>query len=299
MRIVSLLPSATEIVCALGLADDLVGVTHECDYPPEIAGVPRVTRSRVSAEREPGESRSAAIHRHVVAALHAGASLYDVDADALERLRPELIVTQQLCAVCAVSAEQVSHATRRMTTDPRVLSLEPASLDDVYATIRDVGAATGREREAAAVVDALDERVDALAARTGPLPKSRTAVLEWTDPLMGAGHWTPGLVEIAGGTPVVGFPQAYSQVISWDDLEAADPEVVIVVPCGMSLPETEAALAELRRSEPRWEGFARGRRIVPIDGNQYANRPGPRLVETAELFAAAIHPELACEVGPR
>jgi iron complex transport system substrate-binding protein len=292
MRIVSLLPSATEIVCALGLRDALVGITHECDYPPNVEGIPRITKSLVSKEREAGESHAAAIHRHVMASLHAGSSLYDIDADALERLAPDLIVTQQLCTVCAVSSELVAQATRRMHADPRVLSLEPTSLDDVYENIRAVADATRTQAQADRVVSELQERAGALQQRTRDLPKPRTAVLEWTDPLMGSGHWTPSLVELAGGMPVASFPNAYSEVISWETLAGADPEVVIVIPCGMSVRETEAALDELERTEPRWEPFAASRRVVAMDGNQFANRPGPRLIDTAELFAEAIHPEL-------
>ncbi|HXF35117.1 MAG TPA: ABC transporter substrate-binding protein [Candidatus Acidoferrales bacterium] len=290
MRIASLLPSATEIVCILGLRDSLVAVTHECDYPADVTSLPRVTRSLVSDEREAGESRAAAIHRHVMASIHEGSSLYDVDVEALERLSPDLIVTQQLCEVCAVSSQLVAHATRRMRDDPRVLSLEPTSLDDVYDNIRAVAEATGTAERAEHVVGELRARIDALASRTGRLPKKRTAVLEWTDPLMGSGHWTPSLIELAGGTAVASFPNAYSEVIAWETLEQADPEVVIVVPCGMNVAEATAALGELERTEARWAPFARSRRVVVMDGHQFANRPGPRLVDTAELFADAIHP---------
>ncbi len=290
MRIVSLLPSATEIVCALGLRDSLVGITHECDYPASVASLPRVTRSLVSDERSAGESRAAAIHRHVMTSIHAGASLYDVDIEVLERLAPDLIVTQQLCEVCAVSSELVAHATRRMRDDPRILSLEPTSLEDVYENIRAVASATGSDAKAERVVADLRTRADALAAKTRALPKRRTAVLEWTDPLMGSGHWTPSLVELAGGTAVASFPNAYSEVISWEALEDADPDVVIIVPCGMNVAETKAAVDELERTEPRWKPFAASRHVVLMDGHQFANRPGPRLIDTAELFAAAIHP---------
>jgi iron complex transport system substrate-binding protein len=176
-----------------------------------------------------------------------------------------------------------------MRDDPRVLSLEPASLEDVYDTIRAVASATGTQPDGERVVTALRARADALAAKTQQLPKRRTAVLEWTDPLMGSGHWTPSLVELAGGTAVASFPRAYSEVITWETLEEADPEIVIVVPCGMNVAQTQAAVDELERSEPRWKPFARSRRVVLMDGHQFANRPGPRLIDTAELFAAAIH----------
>ncbi len=293
MRIVSLLPSATEIVCALGLRDALVGVTHDCDYPAEVLGVPRVTRLLLAGGRAPGESRSAAIDRKVKETLHAGGSLYHVDVAAIERLEPDLIVTQQSCSVCFVAPETVVLAAERMKGHPSVVFLEPRSLDDVYANILTVAEAAGVAQRGAELVAELRSRAQALARRTAGLPKRRTAVLIWTEPLMGSGQWTPELVEIAGGLPVLAFPGVDARAITWAQLESADPEVVIVALPGMDLKAAAAALEDLRRSEPRWGPFAQRRRLALLDGHWYANRPSPRVIDTAERLAAAIHPEIA------
>jgi iron complex transport system substrate-binding protein len=284
-RIVSLLPSATEIVYALGLGDRLVGVTHECDFPPEANGKPVLTASTL-----PHAATSAEIDRHVRRHLHQGSSLYSLDAELLERLHPDLILTQELCAVCAVSYEIVARAAKRLSGDPHVVSLEPSSLEDVYANIETVGALCGVRPVALAVVAALRERTGALARHVAALPRPRTLVLEWTDPPMSGGHWTPGLVELAGGTPILAHPGANSQVLAWDAIAAADPDDIVVAPCGYDMTKTEAAAAELD-ARPEWRALraVREGRVHPIDGNAYVNRPGPRLVDTAELFAAALH----------
>ncbi len=293
MRIVSLLPSATEIVCALGLRDALAGVTHDCDFPADVAGLPRVTKLLLAGGRAPGESRSAAIDRKVKETLHAGGSLYDVDVAAIERLEPGLIVTQQSCSVCFVAPETVVRATERMKGHPNVVFLEPRSLEDVYANILTVAEAAGVAQRGTELVAGLRARAQALARRTAALPKRRTAVLIWTDPLMGSGQWTPELIELAGGLPVVAFPGADARAISWEQLASADPEVVIVALPGMRLKAAATALEDLRRSERRWSAFAKRRRVALLDGHWYANRPSPRLIDTAERFAAAIHPEIA------
>lgn len=291
MHIVSLLPSTTEIVYALGLGDDLVGVTHECDYPQDALNKPKLTRSHIIAEVRGEETVAAAIDRQVRESLHAGHSLYDIDAELLARLRPDLILTQELCDVCAVSSGLLRSTLERLALTPRILSLEPTSLDAVYQTILDVGAATATNERASSEVDRLRARAATLQAATANLPAPRTLVLEWTDPPMGSGHWTPALVELAGGTPVLGWTGEYSRVISWDEIRAADPHCIIVAPCGMDLAATVAAIADLARTSADWRAFVEPgtRRVVALDGNQFANRPGPRLIETAELCAAAIH----------
>jgi len=295
VRIVSLLPSATEIVCALGLADALVGITHECDYPPEVRGKPQVTRSRiVAAPEHDGETTAASIHRQVEASTHSGHSLYDIDAQLLGELRPDLIVTQELCSVCAVSAGLLRETLEKTKLTPVILSLQPTSLDDVYQTIVEVGEAARAPQRAHEVVALLKARILRLQERTRGARAVRTLMLEWTDPPMGAGHWTPALIEIAGGTPVLGWSGEYSRVISWEAILAADPECIIVAPCGMDLASAHAAIADMQRTSPAWAKLSANPhcRIVAIDGHQFANRPGPRLVDTAELFAQAIHPEL-------
>jgi iron complex transport system substrate-binding protein len=295
MRIVSLLPSATEIVCALGLGDSLVGITHECDYPSDVREKPRVTRSRiVAAAQHDEETTAASIHRQVEVSVHSGHSLYDIDAALLSRLKPDLILTQELCNVCAVSAGLLRDCLRESALSPAILSLQPSSLADVYQTILEVGQAAGAVEAAHEVVAQLQARVARLQTRTREAHAPRTLMLEWTDPPMGAGHWTPELIEIAGGKPVLGYSREYSRVITWEAILAADPECIIVAPCGMDIEATHAAIADMQRTSPAWARLAAdpGRRIIAIDGHQFANRPGPRLVDTAELFAQAIHPEL-------
>jgi iron complex transport system substrate-binding protein len=289
MRIVSLLPSATEILFAIGAGDDVVGVTHECDFPPKAQHLPQLTSSAL-----PHAARAADIDRHVRNFLHGGSSLYHLDAELLERLQPDLIVTQELCEVCAVSYSIVDRAARRLSSDPRIISLEPSSLEDVFANIVTLGTLTGREREATDLVASLRERVNMVAQRRchadpsipqGRAPSKRTAtprvlVLEWTDPPMSGGHWTPGLVELAGGVPVLGNPGQNSRVLSWDEIKASQPDMVIVAPCGFDLEKTRAAAAEV----PQLASY----NVHLVDGNAYVNRPGPRLVDTVEIFASLI-----------
>ncbi len=288
MRVVSLLPSATEILFAIGAGDQVVGVTHECDFPVEASALPHLTSSLL-----PDELDAAGIDRHVRASVHAGSSLYGLDDKALAALEPDLIVTQELCAVCAVSYEIVDRAAKRLRGDPRVVSLEPSSLEDVFSTIAFLGELVDARDGAARVLAQLRARVavlrDLVAARNGAHP--RALVLEWTDPPMSGGHWTPGLVELAGGEPVLGNPGANSRVLTWTEIAAADPDVVIVAPCGFGLERAQHELTALPPTAA--EAFASLRavhegRAYAMDGNAFVNRPGPRLVDTAELFAAAI-----------
>jgi iron complex transport system substrate-binding protein len=285
MRIVSLLPSATEIVYALGLGDRLVGVTHECDFPDEAKTKPHLTASAL-----PFSAKSSEIDRHVRASLHQGSSLYSLDSELLERLAPDLIITQELCEVCAVSYEIVARAARRLQGDPRLISLEPSSLEDVYANIATVAELAGVPERAAGVIDPLRMRIAALQAEVRGRARPRTLVLEWTDPPMSGGHWTPGLVEIAGGEPILANPGANSTVLAWDAIVAADPDAIIVAPCGFDLARTHEAITDLA-AIPQWNALraVRSGHVTAIDGNAYVNRPGPRLVDTAELFANALH----------
>jgi iron complex transport system substrate-binding protein len=282
MKIASLLPSATEILFAIGAGAGVVGVTHECDYPAGTAALPKLTWSTTPESEAPRE-----IDRHVRAALHAGSSLYGLDSERLEALRPDLIVTQELCAVCAVSYGIVARAVRRLQSDPRVVSLEPRTLADVFATISFLGEITGRRDGAAALLSDLERRVDAL-RRQASLRAARppTLVLEWNDPPMSAGHWIPELVEIAGGSPVLANSGGDSQRLAWQAIAAADPECVIVAPCGFDLAHTQRALAALD-DVPQWRSLRarRERRVLALDGNAYLSRPGPRLVDAAEIVA--------------
>ncbi|HYZ16527.1 MAG TPA: cobalamin-binding protein [Candidatus Acidoferrum sp.] len=291
MRVVSLLPSATEILFAIGAGDRVVGVTHECDFPAEAR-----SRATLTSSLLPAELDAAGIDRHVRASVHAGSSLYGLDDAKLAALEPDLIVTQELCAVCAVSYEIVDRAAKRLRGDPRVVSLEPSSLEDVFATIAFLGDLVDARDGAQALIAELRRRVETLRARVARRTRSRVVVLEWTDPPMSGGHWTPGLVELAGGEPLLADPGANSRVLRWDAIAAADPDVVIVAPCGYDLAKARAALAELPADAASAFGSLRAvreGRAFAVDGNAYVNRPGPRLVETAEIFAAAIGGEPA------
>jgi len=285
---VSLLPSATETLFAIGAGADLVGVTHECDYPPAALRLPRLTASSL-----PSADSSAAIDRHVRRALHAGSSLYTLDAEMLESLHPDLIVTQELCEVCAVSYAIVDRAARRLSSDPRVVSLEPSSLEDVFVNIQTLGNLTQHANGARELITGLRKRREAVLARAAAAPP-RVLVLEWSDPPMGAGHWTPGLVEDDGGVPVLSAPGGNSQRLSWDAIAEADADVIIVAPCGYGLAKTHEAVAELR-TRPEWNALraVREGRVYPVDGNAYVNRPGPRLIDTIEIFASILRQEAA------
>jgi iron complex transport system substrate-binding protein len=246
--------------------------------------LPRLTSSAL-----PQAPAAADIDRHVRRALHAGSSLYHLDADLLERLAPDLIVTQELCEVCAVSYAIVDRAARRLSSDPRIVSLEPSSLEDVYANIVTLGDLTGNENGARQLVTSLRERERAVRDAVAGRPKPRVLLLEWTQPFMSAGHWSPGSIEAAGGTPVLGNAGENSQVITIEQIAAADPDVIIVAPCGFDLEKTRAATAELD-TVARWSDLraVREKRIHCMDGNAYVNRPGPRLIDTIEIFAGLL-----------
>ncbi|MDW8354371.1 MAG: cobalamin-binding protein [Bryobacterales bacterium] len=288
MRIVSLLPSATEIVCALGLADQLVGVTHECDYPPFVRALPKVTRSRI-----PDHASSLDIDRMVREQRHSGHALYTLDADLLEELRPDLIITQALCGVCAVAEEEVRAAACRLPGRPRVLNLEPRSFADVLACIRDVGEAAGVGARAEEVIAGLTGRVERVRQRTAGLRQRRVAFLEWLEPPFSSGHWTPELVAWAGGLDVLGRAGEPSRTVSWPEVAAAAPEVVFVACCGFGVERTLQDVAHL-------EGIAEWRRLPAVaaeevyvtDGSQYFSRPGPRLVDSLEILAHALDPQV-------
>ncbi len=279
MRIVSLLPSATEILFAIGAGDDVVGVTHECDYPPEALQLPKVTSSSGPDVNDPGE-----IDRHVRGAIHAGSSLYRLDSELLERLKPDLIVTQELCPVCAVSYEIVARAATRLRSDPRIVSLEPSSLDDVLANIALAGEVTGKTDGTRRLIRELRLRISELKQRSRE--RVPTLVLEWTDPPMSAGHWIPEMVELSGGRPILSHPGVNSQRLEWDAIAEADPHAVIVAPCGFDIDKTARAVAALDGVE-QWRSLAarRSGRVLALDGNAYLSRPGPRLVEAAEIIA--------------
>ena len=280
MRLVSLLPSATEIVYALGLGDDLVGVTFECDEPQEArADKAVVVGGRDTRGMSPGE-----IDSYVRTQLAAGNDLYTLHADALAALRPELILTQDLCRVCALPSGQIDAALDYLGCQAEVVSLDPHTLDDVLASIRTVGHRAGVPDRAAGLVAGLRARLDQIAASVAGLSRPRVAVIEWTDPPYSAGHWIPDLVTAAGGTPVAARPGGQSVQTSWASIAASEPDVLIVAPCGYHL----AGAAEQARAVA---AALPGLPIWAIDADGIIVRPGPRLIDGAEAIASILHPD--------
>ncbi|MEJ3747187.1 ABC transporter substrate-binding protein [Actinomycetes bacterium KLBMP 9797] len=279
MRVVSLLPSATEIVYALGLGDDLVGVTFECDEPAEA----RRDKTVVVGGRDTRGMSPAEIDGYVKAQLAAGADLYTLHADALAGLEPELILTQDLCRVCALPSDHVSDALDYLGCRADVLSLDPYTLDEVLDTIVAVGDRAGVPDRAAALVAGLRARLAVVTAAVAGRPRPRVAIVEWVDPPFTAGHWVPDLVSAAGGEPVAARPGARSVETTWAELTAADPDVVLVTPCGFHL---EGAAAQAEQVVPHFPDAA----VWAIDGDGLVVRPGPRVVEGVEAIAAILHP---------
>lgn len=288
MRIVSLLPSSTEICFALGLGQSLVGVTHECDFPPQAAYKTVMTRNLLELE---GAS-AAEIDRHVRAALHQGSSLYALDQEALQRARPDVILTQELCEVCAVAYNQVLDAARLLPGRPTVLSLEPHTLADVLRSFADVGQVTGARERAAELVRGLWARLDAVRGSVTGKARPRVVCLEWLDPLMVAGHWVPDQVDAAGGIDVLGESGARSRVVTPDELAAAEPEVILSMPCGFRLEES-AGQEQLLAGLPGWTKLAavKAGQVYAVDGSWYFNRPGPRVIDGVEMLARIFHPD--------
>ena len=291
MRIVSLLPSATEIVCALGYGDQLVGRSHECDHPPSVLELPICSRPRISVD-----IASAAINRSVESIVSQGLSVYEIDEETLRSLAPDFIVTQTQCEVCAVSERDVEQAVRDwLDGQGEIVSLNPNHLEDVWADIVRVATAFGNAGNGQAVVQALRERMDAISrSASGREPRPRVAVIEWIEPLMAAGNWMPELVAMAGGDNLFGEAGKHSPWMSMDDLGEADPDVIVVTPCGFDLERTRGEMGALADLEA-WKSLraVREGRVLLADGHQFFNRPGPRLVESLEILAEMLHPEIA------
>jgi iron complex transport system substrate-binding protein len=290
MHIVSLLASATEIVCALGLEDCLVGRSHECDFPELVKRLPCCTAPKFDTT-----GSSADIDRRVKESLQAEPSVYAVDARLLDELRPDVIVTQAQCDVCAVSLRDVETAVGRMTRRPRIVSLNPNSLADVWNDMRAVAAGCGNPDRGDALIADCQRRMRAVADRVSGRTRPTIACIEWIEPLMAAGNWVPELVELAGGENLFGQPGKHSPWMTWDELLVRDPDVIVVMPCGFDLPRTKAELPALT-GRPGWATLraVRTGRVWAADGNAYFNRPGPRLVEALEMLAEAFHPEVCC-----
>jgi iron complex transport system substrate-binding protein len=290
-RIVSLLPSSTEIVCALGLEEQLVGVTHECDYPlAAVANLPRLTASRISHET----MTSREIDHAVRSQLDGHGSIYDLDEERLRALAPDLIITQELCDVCAVSYRTVAQAARMFETDVRVVSLEPNTIADIFQNIRTVGQLTGRESVAEELVSKLQARLDLLEAATASLStRPRTLMLEWLEPPFAPGHWVPEQVRIAGGDHAFGRAGQPSVTTDAQQIQEYAPEVVVLIPCGYYKEDILRQLPQSSLPEGWNELPAVGRREVwAVDATSYFSRPGPRVVRGAEILARILHPEI-------
>ncbi len=290
MRICSLLPSATEIVCALGIGDQLVGVSHECDFPEEILSKPRVTNSMVLSAKMSSRQIDRLVRHHV---KEAG-SLHQLDAKLLQRLKPDLILTQELCHVCAASYGEVEKACRILEGNPSIISLEPHNLSEIFESILLVGELTRREDEASMLVDGLRGRVKRLAKKIdtpGKLPK--VFCMEWIDPPWVGGHWIPEMVQIAGGFDGLGRTGQPSRRLDWDEIVRYAPEVFIAMPCGFDVKATERE-AERLDGYQGWEDMpaVRDGRVYAVDGSSYFSRSGPRIVDGLQIMASMLHPGL-------
>jgi len=295
-QIVSFLPSATELVCALGLEDQLVGITHECDYPPYIKGKPVVVRAALPIETMSQREIDVAVSQR----MHDGQSLYEVDEELLQKLEPDLILTQDLCQVCAPSGNEVSHALKLLSKKPQVLWLTPNSLDQIFENIHDLGEATNtleRAEELIAGARARLKKIEDITQRLSQTP--RVFCMEWLDPVYGSGHWVPEMVRIAGGVDGLSKERSDSIRIPWEDVLAWQPEVLIITPCGYDLERT----VEVSQNLPAYPGWhevpaVRDGRVYAVDANSYFARPGPRVVEGTELLAHLIHPDVFRWDGP-
>ena len=296
MRIISLLASATEMIYQLGCLDQLVGRSHECDYPPEVQSLPVVSKAQIDID-----TSSAQIDAQIKQLAHKTAepedpalkalSIYTIDVDQLQILQPDIIFTQTQCEVCAVSERDVMQAIQHLTgLQPRVVSLAPYQLNDVWEDVLRVGEALARYDQAKILVSDYKKRLDYLRNATSKFgSRQRVTVLEWLDPLMAAGNWTPELVDYAGGENVFGEVGLHSPWLSWEELQGEDPDVLVLSPCGFSIERTLQDIAILQE-HPAWQSLraVKNRRVYAIDGNQYLNRSGPRLVESAELLGRVI-----------
>jgi iron complex transport system substrate-binding protein len=282
MRIVSLVPHATELLFALGLGDDVVAVTHECDFPAEALALPNVTRDVL-----PAGLGAAEIDAAVRARTDEGKAIYELDEHRLARLEPDLIVTQALCQVCAVSYDDVVEVAKRIPTAPQVIALDPTTLGEAMGDIRTIAQATGARDAARDLVTLQRARIDAVRRAVKGAEPVTVAAIEWLDPVFVAGHWTPQIIELAGGADVLGFAGEHSEQSTWETVTAARPDVVVVMPCGYD--------AERSREEAeRYAGPLRSvgaKRVVAVDAAAYFSRPGPRLVDGLEVMGHVLHPD--------
>jgi iron complex transport system substrate-binding protein len=296
-RIVSFLPSATEMACALGLGDQLLGLSHECDYPPEVRDKPIVVRSVLPIERMSQREIDAAVSER----LRNGLSLYQVDENRMRTIAPDLILTQDLCQVCAPSGNDVARLLQALPSKPRVLFLTPQRLEQIFDNMRQLGEATGRSQRAEELIAASRARLERISAATRAISdRPRVFCMEWLDPVYCSGHWVPEMVQIAGGRDELGRMGSDSVRIPWTQVLEWRPEVLIIMPCGCDL-EKAASEAKQLSAYPGWSDLpaVRNNRVYAVDANSYFARPGPRLVEGTELLAHLLHPALFEWNGPR
>jgi iron complex transport system substrate-binding protein len=289
-QIVSFLPSATEMACALGLSDQLVGITHECDYPPEIKGKAVVVRKALPIEKLSQREIDVAVSER----MRDGRSLYEVDEKLLQELAPDLILTQDLCQVCAPSGNEVSQALTLLPKKPQILWLTPNSLEQIFANVRELGEATGHTKEAEELVADWHARLEKIGAVTRNLSeRPRVFCMEWLDPVYCSGHWVPEMVRIAGGVDMLSQEGADSVRVPWDEVLEWKPEILIVTPCGFDLEQVIEQSQQLF-TYPRWSSLpaVRDGRVYAVDANSYFARPGPRVVDGTELLAHLFHPDL-------
>ena len=282
MRIVSLVPSATELLFALGLGSEVIAVTHECDHPPEALTLPKVTRDTLPAGLSAGQIDAAVRAR----TLH-GETIYELDEQKLHALQPDLIVTQALCEVCAVSYEDVQAVAQRLDSRPKVISLDPTTLGEVLGDVRTLAEATDRRDAGVDLIADASARIDRVRLAVRDRRPLKVVALEWLDPVYVAGHWTPQLIEYAGGFDVLGLPGEKSERSSWEEIAAAEPDVVVVMQCGYDAPR---AHAEALLFGDQLAALGAGE-VVAVDAAAYFSRPGPRLVDGLELMAHILHPE--------
>jgi iron complex transport system substrate-binding protein len=286
MRIVSLVPHATELLFALGLGDQVVAVTHECDYPEAVLSLPHVTRDRLPSGLSAAEI-DAAVREHT----ERGEAIYELDADRLHDLEPDLIVTQELCPVCAVSVEDVRAVASSIPSQPQVVALDPHTFGEAFGDVRTIAQLT-RSREAALDLIARQRsRVDAVRVAVRKAERVPTVAIEWFDPVFVAGHWTPQIIDMAGGIDVLGFAGEHSEQSTWEVVAAAGPRVVVAMPCGY---DAERSRAEAAAHAPALRALG-AERVVAVDASAYFSRPGPRLVDGLELMAHILHPDLVPE----
>lgn len=282
MRIVSLVPHATELLFALGLGPEVVGVTHECDYPPAALALPQVTRDVLPSGLSAGEIDTAVRERTL-----QGEAIYALDRDTLAALEPDLIVTQALCPVCAVSYEEVADFAKALPSPPSVIALDPKTLGETFGDVRTLAQATERRDSGVDLIQRAAARIDRVKLAVRAQRRPRVAALEWLEPVYVAGHWTPQLIELAGGEDVLGLPGEPSMTVSWETVAAAKPEVVVVMPCGYDAPR---ALEEAMEHCDELAALG-AQRIMAVDASAYFSRPGPRLTDGLELLAHILHPE--------